>query len=107
MTVRVGLLRWMGVNLVGLVLVGTGWAGERSVSPDAVREVLGRTVPLLQKSAATYVEKRDCFSCHHQALPAITVARARRAGVSVDDDFTDEQSDFTLEYFSGRQGAGG
>ena len=102
MTVRVGLLRWMGVNLVGLVLVGTGWAGERSVSPDAVRGVLGRTVPLLQKSAATYVEKRDCFSCHHQALPAITVARARRAGVSVDDDFTDEQSDFTLEYFSGR-----
>ena len=102
MTVRHDLFGWVSAGLVGFVLVGIARAGEPSVSADAVREVLGRTVPLLQKSATPYVEKRDCFSCHHQALPAITVARARRIGVPVDDDSAGEQSDFTLEYFSAR-----
>jgi len=81
---------------------GVTWADDDTVSPDAVRDVLSRSVPLLQKSATTYVEKRDCFSCHHQALPAVTVARARRAGLAVDAESAGEQSDFTSEYFGGR-----
>ena len=41
---------------------------------------------LIEDSAATYVERRSCFTCHHQALPAMTVALAREHGYEVDDE---------------------
>ena len=95
-------LHWLAGGLVLLAGAGVGRADDARVSLDAVRDVLNRSLPLLQKSAVTYVEKKDCFSCHHQALPAVTVARARRAGLAVDAEATGEQSDFTAEYFGGR-----
>ena len=101
----------MGVHLLRVVVVGAGlvlsgsgvlMAADGPVTSESVRDVLNRSVPLLQKSAATYVEKRDCFSCHHQGLASVAIARARRAGFAVDTDLTVEQSDFTFEYFNGR-----
>lgn len=101
----------MGVHLLRVVVVGAGlvlsgsgvlMAADGPVTSESVRDVLNRSVPLLQKSAATYVEKRDCFSCHHQGLASVAIARARRAGFSVNADLTAEQSDFTYEYFNGR-----
>jgi len=99
-------MRFLRVMLAGTALVlsgaGVGTAADGPVAADSVRDVLNRSVSLLQKSAATYVEKRDCFSCHHQGLAAVAIARARRAGFAVDADLTAEQSDFTHEYFNGR-----
>ena len=101
----------MGMRILQVILVGTGlvlsgsgvlMAADGPVTSESVRNVLNRSVPLLQKSASTYVEKRDCFSCHHQGLAAVAIARARRAGFAVDADLTVEQSDFTFEYFNGR-----
>ena len=101
----------MSVRVLRVMVVGTGLvlsgpvvlkAADGPVTPEAVRDVLNRSVSLLQKSAATYVEKRDCFSCHHQGLAAVAIARARRAGFAVDSELTVEQSDFTHEYFNAR-----
>ena len=33
---------------------------------DAMRTAVQRAIPLIEKSAATYIEERSCFSCHHQ-----------------------------------------
>ena len=90
------------LGMMIVLAVGVARAEEAPIDARCVRDVLKRTVPLLQKSAATYIEKKDCFSCHHQALPAIAVARAKRVGLSVDAELTGEQSDFTHEYFLGR-----
>ena len=101
----------MGVHVLRVIVVGTGlvlsgsgvlMAADGPVTPESVRDVLNRSVSLLQKSAATYVEKRDCFSCHHQGLASVAIARARRAGFAVNADLTADQSDFTYEYFNGR-----
>ena len=101
----------MGVHVLRVIVVGTGlvlsgsgvlMAADGPLTLESVRDVLNRSVPLLQKSASTYVEKRDCFSCHHQGLAAVAIARARRAGIAVNADLTAEQSDFTYEYFNGR-----
>ena len=101
----------MGMRVLQVILAGTGlvlsgsgvlMAADGPVTPEAVRDAVKRSVPLLQKSAATYVEKRDCFSCHHQGLDAVAIARARRAGFAVDSELTVEQSDFTHEYFNAR-----
>jgi N-acyl-D-amino-acid deacylase len=92
----------LALGMVVVSAVGVGRADDAPIDAKCVRKVLKRSVLLLQKSAATYIEKKDCFSCHHQALPAIAVARAKRAGLSVDAELTGEQSDFTHEYFGGR-----
>ena len=57
----------------------------------------------MEKSIAAYVEARDCFTCHHQALPIMTLSQARRSGFSVAQKTFTTQTRFTLEYFSDRQ----
>src|SRR5436190_20529439 len=61
-----------------------------------------QTLILLEKSAATYTQKRECFACHHQTLPAVTLAMARQRGYDVDGKAMAAQADFTLKYFSER-----
>ena len=53
-------------------------------SPDQVRNALAKALPPLQHSAATFVEKRACFSCHHNALPVLMLNMARERGVAID-----------------------
>lgn len=52
--------------------------------PEAVREAVGRALPLILKSTAEYPESRDCFSCHHQAMPVLALATARARGFAVE-----------------------
>jgi hypothetical protein len=78
--------------LVDLLVKAGAKAGGVSpvpVSPPkpagSVRAALSRTIPLLQRSDITFVQKTGCVSCHHNSLTAMTVAAARSAGVAVDD----------------------
>ncbi len=64
---------------------------------------LERTLPLLQNSAAVYVGERDCFTCHHQALPAMVVSLAAAKGHAVDAKLAQEQAEFTHAYFEPRR----
>lgn len=73
-------------------------AGE----PDA-REAVRAGLALLQVSARTYTEHRECFSCHHQALPAMAVHVAGRAGYQIDREAAAAQSQFTLTHFASRK----
>lgn len=52
--------------------------------PD-VRKAIDKALPPLQRSAATFVKERACFSCHHNALAIMTMRMARERGVSIDD----------------------
>jgi ankyrin repeat protein len=47
----------------------------------AVRKAL----PLLQHSAAEFVSKRACVSCHHNTLTILTLDLARERGFKIDD----------------------
>src|SRR5262245_5663376 len=64
-------------------------------TPAQVRAAVGRSLPLLQKSAAQYTEHRDCFAYHHQALPVLALSTARARGFAVSDDDLQEQLEFT------------
>lgn len=48
-----------------------------------MRAAAGRSIRLLQKVAGEW--KAGCFSCHHQAMPMLALAEARRRGVEVDE----------------------
>jgi len=60
---------------------------SQSAMPQSVpdtREAVQRALPILQKSASTFVEKRACFSCHHNALSILTLRMAHNRGFNVD-----------------------
>jgi ankyrin repeat protein len=42
-----------------------------------IREALGKSVPLLQRTDAIFVQRSGCVSCHHNSLASMTLARAR------------------------------
>lgn len=84
------------------------WSGDRlnaagEPSDAAVKTAVTKSLTLLQSSAATYAKERDCFSCHHQALPAMTAALARERGFAVDGKAARAQAEFTLAYFGKRK----
>jgi ankyrin repeat protein len=49
-----------------------------------VRNAVGRALPVLESSAANFVAKRACVSCHHNILPVLAFHLARQRGVGID-----------------------
>ncbi|MBW3543154.1 MAG: hypothetical protein KY476_23090, partial [Planctomycetes bacterium] len=73
------------------------------MTDNAVASAVEKALPLIEASAAEYTRMRDCFSCHHQALPAVAVASARVAGRESDAEASAAQVDFTRSYFAARR----
>ena len=68
-----------------LAVVGVR-AEPDDVTPARVRAAVGAALPPLQKSLAVYAEKRDCFSCHNQAVSLVALEIARSRGFAIDED---------------------
>jgi ankyrin repeat protein len=58
---------------------------HQRVTAASARQAVLRSLPLLQKSGASFAAQRSCISCHHQALVAMTVGLARKIGFKVDE----------------------
>ena len=52
--------------------------------PPTARAAVEKSIPLLQRGAATWLERARCGSCHHQPMIVRLVALARQHGFSVD-----------------------
>ena len=80
------------------------WAAAACASaaapPDATAHAIRRGLDRLQVGAASYAEKRQCFSCHHQALTVAALAGAKRRGFAVDEALLKDQVRFTLASFT-------
>jgi hypothetical protein len=96
--------------------IGLALAGEPPPGPtaEAIRAGVTRALPLLEKGSAGYVAQRDCFSCHHQAVPSFALDLARRRGFEVDADNLAEQTELThsdlssaLDSYKKGEGQGG
>jgi ankyrin repeat protein len=87
-----GWSKAVAVAFVGLatstLTVGLEAIDEVSLSARAAVE---RSLPLLQSSAHTWFEKRQCASCHHQALGMTAVVLARERGFDIDQVLLDRQ----------------
>jgi len=75
-----------------------GLAGRSSAAEDVLAAV-EKGLRRLEKGAANYVQRRQCFSCHHQAtaISALTSAKAR--GFKIDKARLPEQIAFTLKVY--------
>ena len=68
-------------NIVLLALLARTLSAQ---SEPEIRNAAARALPVLESSAATFVAKRACVSCHHNILPVLTFHLAREHGVKVD-----------------------
>lgn len=69
----------------GLILAVLVASVASAQSEQAVRRAIERAVPPIQRSAETFVQKRACFSCHHNALPILLLHDAKDRGVKIDE----------------------
>ena len=49
------------------------------------RAAIEKALPMLQRSAATFVAKRACVSCHHNILTILTLDSALKRGIKIDE----------------------
>ena len=77
--------------LVDLLVAAGAPANEPTVPAltflkgNTIRDAVGRSLPLLQRTATSFYEKSGCVSCHNNSLTAMTVSSARRQGFAVDE----------------------
>lgn len=57
----------------------------------SVRAALERSIPLLQKADAIFLQKSGCVSCHHNTFTSMTVSLARKNGFKVDEQLAGDQ----------------
>lgn len=55
------------------------------------RAAIVKAIALLQKSGTEYLRHRECFSCHHQAVPLVAVTTAKARGLAVDEEALQKQ----------------
>jgi hypothetical protein len=85
---------WTAALLVALALVFRLPAS--SSEPEALREAIGRSLPLIASSAKLAIaERSNCFTCHHSGLPAMAFLAAREKGVAGFEEALAEQLRFT------------
>ena len=65
------------------------------------RAAVERSIPLLQKTDVTFLRKSGCVSCHNNSLTAMSVARARDNGLSVNDEIARGQLNTIGNYIRG------
>jgi squalene cyclase len=107
--------RSSAVTLFIAFLIAPPWACGGSPSPEEIRSAVERSLPLIARSAKEYTRHRDCFSCHHQAVPVVALSLARERGFSVDGSLLRAQMEHTEadlgtaaeDYHKGRGQPGG
>jgi len=75
-------------------------AASEAPTPARIRAAVEKSVPLLEESAAEYIVQRDCFSCHHQAMPVLALATAKKRGFKVDAAGFEKQVGHTAAFLT-------
>src|SRR5215204_1218039 len=83
-----------------LLLLNDSVAFAQEKDTSAIAPAVTRSLGLLQASGRTWIRNASCVSCHHQALPAISVALAKSRGFRVDEDALRERIATTLSRFT-------
>jgi hypothetical protein len=78
-------------------------APAEDVGPDneVIKAVVIKAVPLLETGARGSMEKRkQCFTCHNQALPVMALTMAQSRGIKIDTENLRRQLQFTADFLA-------
>jgi ankyrin repeat protein len=73
------------------------------LAENSARAAIERSLPLLQRIGEPLSSAMKCTSCHHNSLPAMTVAMARTRGFAVDGASARKEYDTALALPKGRR----
>ncbi len=77
----------------------------RTSRASEIRAAVERSIVLIEASGAESRRQRQCFTCHHQALPTLALTEARRRGFVIDSAELDAQLDHAAAHLlRGRDG---
>ena len=72
-------------------------AGRRLGPSNTVKAAIARAIPLLERAGPAFRVTSKCPSCHHDALPAMALARAKGRGFAIDEKARVAEARFTVE----------
>ena len=61
-------------------------ADDSEISPEVIRLVISKSIPLLEKGTMGSADQRQCFTCHSQTIPVLALVEARKRGFTIDDE---------------------
>ena len=77
------------------------FAAEAVPNEQAIKAAVLKSLPLLEAGARGSMEKRkQCFTCHNQALPIMALTTARSRGITIDGENLRRQVQFTAEFLA-------
>jgi N-acyl-D-amino-acid deacylase len=71
----------------------------RADSPAPVKSAIEKALSRIDRGSNNYTKQRNCFSCHHQALPIMSMSSARKRGFAISADTIKKQVEFSLKTF--------
>jgi ankyrin repeat protein len=75
-----------------------------SLDPAAVSSAVTKSLPLLQRGAVKFTNRRGCVSCHHQSAVALAASLARAHGFAIDQEIADQQRAHILRRLGAMRG---
>src|SRR3954447_11048803 len=87
---------FLGCLVLVTISAAVGAAGDE----PAIRTAVAKSLPLLETSSATAIEKRSCFTCHNTGLPVMTFLTARERGFAINEDNLKTQLEFTAAFLA-------
>jgi len=91
----------IGVFIALIKLANNLLADDGLPTTKMIDSSVSKSLPLLELGAKGSLEKRkQCFNCHNQGLPVMTLVTARTRGFPVDSGHLKEQLQFTSDFLS-------
>src|SRR5205814_10594966 len=70
-------------------------------SNEAIRAAVAKSLPLLETGARGSMQKRkQCFTCHNQALPVLALTTARSRAITIDAENLRRQAQFAGDFLA-------
>lgn len=91
-------LRAANLLMVAALLTGTACGSDDSLSAAGLREAVTRAIPPLEAGMRGSAEKRECFTCHNQAVPVFALLNAKKHGFDVNEENLQRQIQHTLAH---------
>ena len=93
--------RIIGVSIALMSLSQSVLADERLPTSEMIDKSIRKSLPLLELGAKGSLEQRkQCFNCHNQGLPVMSLLTARSRGFPVDSEHLKAQLQFTADFLS-------
>ncbi len=89
---------FLAMLVTAMVFPTTIRADQVTISKDRLRAAISKALPTLEAGSIGSANKRQCFTCHSQAVPVFAFVEAKRQGFSVDEENLKRQLQHTYDH---------